>query len=365
MKITGCRLVQAAALTAMCLALVALALPMSSAIGAPQAGKPCKQIGRTVTVDGWVYTCKKKGKQRAVWVRTPAPTPTPTPTPGPNDDEISSLAFARTQGAERPPDPNATGIGPWATQLNLAEGSALSLLGAPADIIDQAGVPNLLSLSDGRLLAYFVSWAQRNVMAVGIRDGGQWTFYRVAIAGFNAAPGGANGVDPSAVLLPDGSIRLYWMQPVGPQGSSQVHSATSKPGTALGVRFTHDPGTRLDPGTMVFDPTVALCGGQWSMWVNVNDTPTFATSTDGLAFTVTSTPPGLEGAFPWSAACLPDGSLQLLASKGSASGLPFVGTSAGYRANGSSLLPAGALADAALARMVDGTWALSYLSQMS
>jgi len=152
---------------------------------------------------------------------------------------------------------------------------------------------------------------------------------------------------------------------VGPQGSSQVHSATSKPGTALGVRFTHDPGTRLDPGTMVFDPTVALCGGQWSMWVNVNDTPTFATSTDGLAFTVTSTPPGLEGAFPWSAACLPDGSLQLLASKGSASGLPFVGTSAGYRANGSSLLPAGALADAALARMGDGTWALSYLSQMS
>jgi hypothetical protein len=56
-------------------------------------------------------------------------------------------------------------------------------------------------------------------MAVGIRDiAGAWTYYRVAVEGFRTDVGGANGVDPSAVLMADGSIRLFWMQRVGTPG---------------------------------------------------------------------------------------------------------------------------------------------------
>lgn len=351
------------------LLLVALALSSPSAVGGPTPGKACKPVGRTVVVGEWTYTCVKKKKGKSpVWVRTPTPAPTPTPTPTPeppaNDEEIASLAFARTTGAERPGDPTSTGTGPWATTMRLSEGATLGALGTPVDVIDQAGVPSLLALPDGRLLAYFVSWAQGNVMAVGVLDAGTWRFYRIAVSGFAISPGGANGVDPSAVTLPDGSIRLFWMQPTGPRGTSQIHSATSAPGSALGVRFAIDAGTRLDPGTMVFDPTVALCAGQWYLWVNESGVTTFATSTDGLSFTEQSAPAGLDGVFPWSATCLPDGNVQLLASKDTASGLPYIGDMSGFRANGSSLLPSGALADASLAQLPDGSWTLAYLTRM-
>jgi hypothetical protein len=235
---------------------------------------------------------------------------------------------------------------------------------AAASVIDQAGVPQLLALPDGRLLAYFVSWAQGNVMAVGIRTEGTWAFYRVHVEGFTTNPGGANGVDPSAVLLDDGGIRLFWMQPAGAAGQSQIYSATSAPGSALGVRFMVDDGVRLDRGTMVYDPTVAHCGAEWQMWVTAPGSVVYATSTDGLAFVEKTTPSGLGTAFPWSAACLPDGRVRLLASRGSTSGLPFVGGPTGFSEDGASMLPPGALPDAGFARLPNGTWELAYLQDM-
>jgi len=347
-------------------ALTCLLMVAPPAAAGPVAGKACKGVGRTVTVGEWTYTCtKKKGKAQSVWVRTRTPEPPAPPEPPRNDAEIGSLSFAPTRGAERPGDPMSTGLGPWATGLDIGQGSSLTAIGSADRIIDQAGVPNLLALDDGRLLAYFVSWAQGNVMAVGIREAGAWSFYRVAVEGLNISPGGANGVDPSAVLLPDGSIRLYWMQPTGRTGTSQIHSATSRPGSALGVRFINDPGTRFDPGRMVFDPTVALCAGRWFMWVNVDGQTTYTTSIDGLTFTSTTSPPGLAGAFPWSAYCMPDGKLQLLASTATGIGVPLLGDASGFTPAGPSLLPAGALADASLTRLRDGTWTLASLRRLA
>ena len=343
----------------------ALATP---ATAAPKPGATCSPVGKKVTTAKWTFVCTKKKGKGAVWVRKPRPTPTPTPTPTPspgNDAEIASLAFAATRGTERPAPPDAGGMGPWATGMAVSPSSTGSSFPASSSITDQAGVPNLLALPDGRLLAYFVSWAQGNVMAVGVRSAGQWSFYRLAIAGFDTNPGGANGVDPSAVLLDDGSIRLFWMQPVGTKGASQIYSATSAPGSALGVRFVADPGARLDRGTMVYDPTVAHCGQEWLMWVSAPGAIVFATSTDGLRFIEQAAPPGLGTAFPWSAACLPDGRTRLLTSRGASAGLPFVGTAAGFLEDGPSVLPAGALPDSGFARLTDGSWALAYLQAMS
>ena len=330
-------------------------------------------VGKKVVTAQWVFTCTKKKGAGKVWVRkprptpTPSPSPTPTPTPSPsNDQEIATLSFPATRGAERPAPPDGGSQGPWSTGMAVSSGSGSAPFPATSSIIDQAGVPSLLALPDGRLLAYFVSWAQRNVMAVGIRGlAGEWSFYRVAVEGFRTDVGGANGVDPSAVLMADGSIRLFWMQPVGTPGRSQIYSATSAPGSALGVRFVADTGARLDRGTMVYDPTVSLCGDQWLMWVSAPEGTVFATSSDGLAFSEQALPPGLGTAFPWSAACLPDGKTRLLASRGALAGLPFIGDGSGFVEDGPSVLPAGALPDAGWARLPDGTWALAYLQPMS
>lgn len=348
--------------------LVALAVgPVSPAGAAPKPGAPCTAVGKKVVTTQWVFTCTKKKGGGKVWVRkarpapTPSPTPTPTPTPS-NNAEIASLSFPATRGAERPPPAGAGGQGPWSTGMAVSASPDGASFRTSPSVIDQAGVPSLLALPDGRLLAYFVSWAQGNVMAVGIRDSaGAWSYYRVAVEGFRTDVGGANGVDPSAVLMADGSIRLYWMQPVGTPGRSQIYSATSAPGTALGVRFIADPGARLDRGTMVYDPTVAYCGDLWLMWVSAPAANVFATSPDGLVFTEQAMPPGLGSAFPWSAACLADGRMRLLASRGSSAGLPFVGNASGFVEGGASVLSAGALPDAGWALLPDGTWALAYL----
>ena len=359
-------------LSLVAVALVGASVGFVSPAGAtPKPGAACTVVGKEVVTARWVFTCTKAKGGGKVWVRKPRPAPSPSPTPTPipnpgNDQEIASLSFAATRGAERPAPPDAGGQGPWSTGMAVSPGMGSAAFPTTASIIDQAGVPSLLALPDGRLFAYFVSWAQGNVMAVGIRDRtGEWTFYRVAVEGFRTDVGGANGVDPSAVLMGDGSIRLFWMQPVGTPGRSQIYSATSAPGSALGVRFVADAEARLDRGTMVYDPTVAFCGGQWLMWVSAPGATVFATSADGLEFTEQSMPPGLGTAFPWSAVCLPEGRIRLLASRGASAGLPFVGDTAGFIEDGSALMPLGALPDAGLARLSDGTWALAYLQSMS
>lgn len=351
------------------LAALVLASFAHSAQAAPKPGKACAKAGAKVTTAGWIYTCTKKKGSGLIWVRkprpTPAPTPAPTPTPTPgNDADVSSLAFAATVGIGRPAPPGAGDNGPWSTSLLVSSSSEGSAFPVGTTITDQAGVPTLLTLPDGRLLAYFVSWSQGNVMAVGILAGSTWSFYRVDVDGFATNPGGANGVDPSAVLLADGSVRLFWMQPVGAAGRSQIYSATSAPGSALGVRFVADDGARLDRGTMVYDPTVSFCRGSWQMWVSSPEGTIFATSSDGVSFTEQPPPPGLGAAFPWSAACLPDGRVRLLASRGASAGLAFVGDAAGFVEDGPILAPAGAMPDMGFAPRADGTWALAYLAPM-
>ena len=347
---------------------------VSPAGATPKPGASCPTVGKKVVTAQWIFTCTKKKGGGKVWVRKarPAPTPSPTPTPSPsptpsNNAEIASLSFPATRGAEQPAPEGAGGQGPWSTGMAVSASPNGTSFPKASSIIDQAGVPSLLALPDGRLLAYFVSWAQLNVMAVGIRDtAGAWTYYRVAVEGFATDVGGANGVDPSAVLMADGSIRLFWMQPPkGPTERSMIYSATSAPGSALGVRFVVDPGARLDRGTMVYDPTVAHCGGQWLMWVSSSGPDVFATSSDGLSFTEQSMPPGLGTAFPWSAACLPDGRTRLLTARGSSAGLPFVGDVSGFTEDGPSVTPPGVLPDAGWARLPDGTWALAYLQPIA
>lgn len=350
---------------------LAVALSMSllstPVAAAPKPGAPCAKVGKKIVTPAWVFTCSKQ-RGKLIWVRkarpTPTPSPSPSPSPSPTDDTtLASLEFPATRGQERPPPADAGPLGPWSTRILLSTSTTGTYFPDGMQVIDQGGVPSLLALPDGRLLAYFVSWAQDNLMAVGVLDGGVWRFYRLDVSGQASL---ANAVDPSAVLLPDGRVRLFWMQPVRSPGQSQIYSATSAPGDALGIRFVIDDGTRLAPGTMVYDPTVAHCGGEWLMWVTEETRGTVtAQSSDGLSFREVVTPPGLSGAFPWSASCLADGRMRLLVSRDRSAGLPLVGSSTGFVADGPGLIPAAGLPDAGFARTVDGSWALTYMTPMS
>jgi hypothetical protein len=180
--------------------------------------------------------------------------------------------------------------------------------------MDQAGVPNLLVTSNGDTYAYYQDWANGNVMGVAIQRAGSksWTRYKLHVSGFNIAPGGANGVDPSAVELPNGQIRVFWMQ-----GATNIYSATSAKGKGNGIIFKFDGKTALNGFSgRVFDPTVVRTNSGWAMWVDSEGTPIYATSKDGKSFTAQTGNPLFTNAktFPWGAVRLKNGEIRVTAS---------------------------------------------------
>ncbi len=151
-------------------------------------------------------------------------------------------------------------------------------------IIDQASVPEGLRLSDGRLLIYAVDGSGLGgpglVYAESRDEGKIWTCGKINL----------QGADPDVVVLPDGRIRLYFIEfPFGPNppipGSSQanqpnrVRSAISSDGKT----FTVEDGVRLE-GIQYTDPDVIRIGNDWFMYVSTGMTAWAAQSSDGLTF---------------------------------------------------------------------------------
>ena len=171
--------------------------------------------------------------------------------------------------------------GPWSTGLSVAYADELGRFTRTEWVTDQAGVPNLVTDRNGRLLAYHIDWAAQNGMAVAVREPGPttkestWIRYRLRIDGLPT--GKPDPVDPSAVLLDDGRIRLYWMRVV--DGRATIQSAISNDG----VTFVFEPGARFSTGTELFDPTVVRHAGRWLL-VTGPDGKHHAYSDDGLTF---------------------------------------------------------------------------------
>jgi hypothetical protein len=220
--------------------------------------------------------------------------------------------------------------------------------------MDQAGVPNLLVTSAGDTYAYYQDWANGNIMGVAIQRAGSksWTRYKLHVSGFNIAPGGANGVDPSAVELPNGQIRVFWMQ-----GSTNIYSATSAKGSGNGIIFKFDGKTALTGYSgKVFDPTVVRTDSGWAMWVDSEGTPIYATSKDGKSFTAQSGNPLFTNArtFPWGAVRLKNGEIRVIASiqgPGGADGVILKSTDGGqsFVEVSRGTIPSGSGADAGIA----------------
>lgn len=291
----------------------------------------------------------------------------------PSDESQTDLAkfeFAATKGQMVDPDPNAKGSGPWATSLNLLHVDEKGKVITDSWITDQAGVPNLLVDKLGNIYLYFQSWAQGNVIAVAKSSDQMqsWDFYKVQVSGFDIARG-PNGVDPSAIELSDGRIRLFWMQSLV-QNASEIFSATSELNNGNGIIFNSDDGARFTPNKLVFDPTIVQVDeNSYYLWADAAGKPLFAKSSDGLNFEAQIDPLGSQEYFPWSAYTSPSGAEMYVTNKKGAQARIAIEVKENSNEIGTSeldksFIPKTKLHDMSVLKLSDGSFLIAYLKPM-
>jgi hypothetical protein len=196
---------------------------------------------------------------------------------------------ARAQGGARPGiDP-----GPWDNDVHLyriwRDGSGERLAA-----FERAGVPSLIRLMDGRLMAAH-QWFPENDPAsfdkVAVRfsadDGKTWSGPRaIDLEGLPA--GYRSPFDPTLVQLPDGRVRLYFTTNTA-RTFDVAHPWIASALSSDGVRFTVEPGERLAiAGETVIDCAAVLHRGVFHLYSPIQvgrGSAYHATSADGLTFT--------------------------------------------------------------------------------
>ena len=184
-------------------------------------------------------------------------------------------------------DPN----GPFAHQVVLARSTDGLSITDSRMIIDHASVPDGVRLPDGTLRLYYVD-GQSGAIGVARVDGDSVTL--IGPLSMNGVRGPAGMADPDAVLLPDGRIRLYYLNNFGPPGGPQrgICWADSTDGErftlgGLAIQFSNQE--------TVTDPSVArLANGAWLMAASRGTSSLLARSSDGAVFT-SETAIGLGG----------------------------------------------------------------------
>lgn len=185
--------------------------------------------------------------------------------------------------------------------LNWSQGTRL---------LEAASVPDVIRTSKGMLWVYWVDFSAftgpltEKAGVARSSDGRIWE--RLGVVQFGDL-GGMVPVDPDVVELPDGRLRMYFLDFAGAnRGVFAIYSATSTDG----LNFTLEPGPRFQ-GDRIFDPDVVrLRDGRYRMYLNNNGPIISATSDDGLTF---NRDPGIrlpQGTVPGSIV-LPDGSVRL------------------------------------------------------
>tara|TARA_Y100000310_G_scaffold138641_1_gene137664 strand:- start:9214 stop:10125 length:912 start_codon:yes stop_codon:yes gene_type:complete len=188
--------------------------------------------------------------------------------------------------------------GPWHHDLVIKRSNTSRFGRGGQLIVEGAHVPSLVE-SGAKVFAYFQwfprdsqsqAWFDHIGMATAPIATDDWTkptgveFVGVpdTILGHRTRP-----MDPVAVSLPDGGIRLYFtLEPMRSRdpGDARIHSAVSHDGR----RFVYEPGSRFRiDGTDVRDAAIAYFNGQWHMYCpdqKHRGTGYHALSDDGLTF---------------------------------------------------------------------------------
>lgn len=184
--------------------------------------------------------------------------------------------------------------GPWNRDQEWFESSDGLTFVKKGIFVERAGVPSLARGADGRLFAVF-QWfplsdreAFDQVALMCSSDAGR-TWSRPETIRVAGQPANLYRVfDPTLVVLPEGSFRLYYSaertSAQVPRGNRAIFSAISD--DALNYRF--EPGQRFGfEDTETYDCAVAGLGGYWHLFCPVSGASGWgyhALSADGLQF---------------------------------------------------------------------------------
>lgn len=155
-------------------------------------------------------------------------------------------------------------------------------------LFEHASVPDVLRLPDGRIALYAVDGAGRSksglLVVISDDDGKSWQIGSVQLT---SAAGHVGLADPEVVLLPDSSIRMYYV--IFPQrnnqaGNNEIWSAVSDDG----IHFVEEEGIRFTYQQLT-DPDVVKIGQQWFIYFSQGPRLVAASSIDGNIFTLEKT----------------------------------------------------------------------------
>jgi hypothetical protein len=202
--------------------------------------------------------------------------------------------------------------GPYYHQVVVAQTTDGLTLTGTTQVLDHASVPDGVRRADGSVLVYYVNGAQGYVWVARLEGDSARVLGAITVDGV-ANPAGL--VDPDAMLLPDGRVRLTFYWGFGPPNATTTKAmciAESSDGlnfTIKGTAFTFAATETLtDPSLL------ALADGTWLMAMSNGQNTIIARSADGLAFTREAT--FTFGGVP-ELARAPDGALRLYVCKGS------------------------------------------------
>ncbi len=152
----------------------------------------------------------------------------------------------------------------------------------------QGSDPTLIKLDDGSYRIYYVDQMDKTIKTATSPDGLAFTFETsTGISNTTGKP--AWGV-PDTISLPDGSIRMFWVDTVSGSDLEIIKSAISSDG----VTFTKESGSRTTGGYV--DPYILKA--ETGDWVGLFSTGPgqppqklyIGTSTDGLTWSVEADP---------------------------------------------------------------------------
>jgi len=210
--------------------------------------------------------------------------------------EAAELSFDHAAATSDPFDDPS---GPYFHQVMKASSpDGLSFVKISGVVLDKASVPDIIRMPDGRLIIYAVDGGGRSdsglMVAVSDDDGQTWQQGSLPV---EYQGNHRQGVDPDAVVLDDGSVRLYYIvfpdrqPPLDAQGNPipgsgepiRVMSATSTDG----IHFVEEEGVRLQAADTEFvtDPDVVKIGDTWFMYLSEGQTDIAYVSDDGMSFT--------------------------------------------------------------------------------
>lgn len=212
--------------------------------------------------------------------------------PGQDKKSSADLSFDQEEAtSDKFNDPN----GPFYHKVYKAvSNDGLNFKKVGGVVLNKASVPDVVKMPDGRLIIYAVDGAARSrsgIMVAISKDSGQ-TFKQGSLQMESKEVfGGA--ADPQAVLLPNKTIRLFYVifpakkppldetgKPIPTGDKIKIKSALSEDG----VNFVEEPGSRYETTSIVTDPDVIKISNKWFMYLADGRKQIATSSTDGDSF---------------------------------------------------------------------------------